>query len=134
METEHNFDQKVSVFLYNKESDLINRYFNEFFSKIEKTIPNNNDVMLKMKVPNPENLKNVMDKTKKNTNVLTCIVFPSLFVTEFVSVYLHVTLVTEITPLFKGESQLFTNRKSNFLVYCDDQALVICENMGLKEK
>ena len=97
-----------------------------------------NDVMLRMEVPNAEILKNVMDKAQKNTNVLTCIAFPSLFVTGFVSVYLHVTLITEITPLFAGESQLFSNPNSYFVVYGDDQvvdeALAICENMGLKEK
>jgi len=91
-----------------------------------------------MEVPKAEILKNVMDKAQKNTNVLTCIAFPSLFVTGFVSVYLHATLITEITPLFTGESQLFSNPNSYFVVYGDDQAvdeaLAICENMGLKEK
>jgi len=45
METGPVFDQKVSVVLYKKDSDLNNRYFNEFFSKIEKTIPNNGHVL-----------------------------------------------------------------------------------------
>jgi len=97
-----------------------------------------NDVMLRMEVPNPEVLKNVMDKAQKNANVLTCIAFPSLFVPGFVSVYLHVTSVTEITPIFSEESQLFANPKSYFVLYGEDQAvneaLTVCENLGLKEK